>query len=181
MRPPGLLQSVLLLLHLLLSRPKFTGRNSPSRKNSPPHVVKRDESMCSVSSYKTICSVFVRASFLLRPFRQSLVRPCLTPNLRVHFVVRHSSMTSGVKLSWQLEVSDIPEQVESLITKTRAVYDAVGSVAPEKGTYSTVIKVSAASDTGSAGAGGTKFRCHLAYQELNIFSLLTVWWEVWNA
>ena len=63
-------------------------------------------------------------------------------------------MVSGVKLSWQFEVSDIAEQVESLITKTRAVYDLVGSVAPEKGSYNSVIKVSTASVGGGGGRGG---------------------------
>ncbi|KAL8577751.1 Thimet oligopeptidase [Nucella lapillus] len=49
-------------------------------------------------------------------------------------------MTSGVKLSWQVDVSDIPEQVENLITKTRGVYDTVATVAYEKATYNSVIK-----------------------------------------
>lgn len=63
-------------------------------------------------------------------------------------------MVSGVKLSWQFEVSDIAEQVESLIAKTRAVYDSVGSVAPEKGSYNSVIKVSTASVGWGVGGGG---------------------------
>lgn len=105
--------------------------------------------MCSVSSYKTICSVIVRASPLLRPIGQTLVRPERTYNLYVHFAIKRT-MVSGVKLSWQFEVSDIAEQVESLIARTRAVYDSVGSVAPEKGSYNSVIKVS----TATVGGGG---------------------------
>ncbi|KAK7099636.1 hypothetical protein V1264_022721 [Littorina saxatilis] len=49
-------------------------------------------------------------------------------------------MLSGVRLLWQIEVSDIPEQVEALISKTRSVYDAVGALAPEKANYNSVIK-----------------------------------------
>ena len=50
-------------------------------------------------------------------------------------------MVSGVKLSWQVDPADIPEQVEALITKTRAVYDAVGTLAHDKITYQNSIKV----------------------------------------
>jgi hypothetical protein len=50
-------------------------------------------------------------------------------------------MTTGLRLSWQIEASEIPEQTEALIAKTRAVYDSVGSVGADRTTYANVIKV----------------------------------------
>ena len=71
-------------------------------------------------------------------------------------------MTSGVKLSWQIEATDIPEQVEALIVKTRAVYDTVGAVAPEKANYNNSIKVSFDTDVSQGKRQVRAFGCQIS-------------------
>ena len=139
--------------------------------------------MCSrVFTYRTFCSVLVSSS--LRPHHQPLVRPDLTRNLCVHFVVRRNIMTSGLKLSWQIEVSDIPEQVEALIAKTRAVYDTVGAVPQEKGNYNNIIKVSVGTLVVGWGGGCLLVSAFsFSWQEQNLQLVQgalkqSVWWKV---
>nr|KAG5702218.1 hypothetical protein BaRGS_033930 [Batillaria attramentaria] len=55
-------------------------------------------------------------------------------------------MTTGVKLSWKLTAADIPKSVDALIEKTRAVYDAVGSLSPDEVNYNNVVKALADSE-----------------------------------
>ncbi|XP_076463244.1 thimet oligopeptidase-like [Babylonia areolata] len=96
--------------------------------------------MCArVTACRTLSGLLFRSSSGALPYS-----PSLTPNsvstLRLDLFVRRTIMIHGVKLGWQIEASEIPEQVEALIAKTRAVYDNVGAVTPEKGTYNSVIK-----------------------------------------
>ena len=48
----------------------------------------------------------------------------------------------GNLLRFDLSVEDISRETEELIQKSKAVYDAVGSLTPENVSYDSVVKVS---------------------------------------
>ena len=48
----------------------------------------------------------------------------------------------GVKLRWDLAETDFHQRTDALIIKSRAVFDAVGSLKPEEANYENVIQVS---------------------------------------
>ena len=47
----------------------------------------------------------------------------------------------GVRLRWDLAETDIHQRTDDLITKAKAVFDAVGSLKPEEANYENVIQV----------------------------------------
>ena len=48
----------------------------------------------------------------------------------------------GVRLRWDLAETDIHQRTDDLITKAKAVFDAVGSLKAEEANYENVIQVS---------------------------------------
>lgn len=48
---------------------------------------------------------------------------------------------SAVRLSWKIAAADIPDLVDGLIGRTKAVYDAVGALTHNQVNYENVVKV----------------------------------------
>lgn len=48
---------------------------------------------------------------------------------------------SAVRLSWKIAAADIPDLVDGLIGRTKAVYDAVGALPHNQVNYENVVKV----------------------------------------
>ena len=60
-----------------------------------------------------------------------------------HLSSKYLRMTtaSGNRLSWKITADQIEKSTEELITKNKAIYDAVGAVSADDASYENVVKV----------------------------------------
>lgn len=77
-------------------------------------------------------------SVIIKSVSSSLV---VSPSVSTYVFTKRTMALSAVRLSWKIAAADIPDLVDGLIGRTKAVYDAVGALPHNQVNYENVVKV----------------------------------------